>query len=340
MTTTQESGAESDRSGVHFPPQIREGLGAWLTEEVGDTVTIGSLRRTSAGYSRENWLFDATWGGVAHHLIARRDPVGSVLDTDRKVETEVLAAMAATNVPVPNLRWVDLDGRWLGRPAIVMDVVPGVCDGFVLNGALPLDQRADIARRMYDHLAHIHQVDWRALGLHTVLADPGERAADAALDDWERQLREVQRDPEPELAYVIAWLRAHAPASARTVLLHGDFKPGNVLLDGDDVSAVLDWETAHLGDPHEDLGWVTNPLRAGEHRIPEVWEPPHLLDRWSATTGWPVDPDAVHWWQVLANVKLAVIVLRGAAAFVDGRLDRMYHSPVRLYGMLLRQIGA
>jgi len=57
-------------------------------------------------------------------------------------------------------------------------------------------------------------------------------------------------------------------------------------------------------------------------------------------TGWPVDAASVHWWQVLANVKLAVIVLRGAAAFVDGRLDRMYHSPVRLYGMLLHQIGA
>jgi aminoglycoside phosphotransferase (APT) family kinase protein len=136
--TTQESGAESDRSGSHFPPQIRERLAAWLTEEVGQTVEIGSLRRTSTGYSRENWVFEATWGGIRHDLIARRDPVGSVLDTDRKVETAVLAAMAATTVPVPHLRWVDLDGHWLGRPAIVMDVVPGVCDGFVLNGARPL----------------------------------------------------------------------------------------------------------------------------------------------------------------------------------------------------------
>jgi aminoglycoside phosphotransferase (APT) family kinase protein len=321
-------------------PEIRHGLTAWLSEEVGDSVEIGSLRRTSAGFSRENWVFEATWGGVRHDLIARRDPVGSVLDTDRKVETEVLAAMAATNVPVPSLRWVDLDGHWLGRPAIVMDIVPGVCDGFVLNGGRPPEERAALARRMYAHLAHVHQVDWRALGLDKVLTDPGERAADAALDDWEAQLREVQRDPEPELTYVIAWLRASAPTSTRTVLVHGDFKPGNLLLDGDEVSAVLDWETAHLGDPHEDLGWVTNPLRAGEHRIADVWEPQHLLDHWSSITGWKADPAAVHWWQVLANVKLAVIVLRGLGNFIEGRLDRMYHSPVRLYGMLLHQIGA
>lgn len=337
---TQESGEHEGPSGGLSAPQIREGLVAWLTEEVGSAVEIGEVRRTSAGFSRENWVFAATWNGERHELIARRDPVGSVLDTDREVETAVLQAMAASNVPVPLLRWVDLEGRRLGRPAIVMDVVAGVCDGFVLNGALPIERRTDIAERMYDHLAHIHQADWHALGLGAVLTDPGDRAALAAVDDWEQQLHDVQRDPEPELAYVIAWLREHAPPNERTVLVHGDFKPGNVLLDGDEVSAVLDWETAHLGDPHEDLGWVTNPLRAGEHRIPEVWEPAHLLDRWSRTTGWPVDHDAVRWWQVLANVKLSVIVLRGLGAFVDGRLDRMYHSPVRLYGMLLHQIGA
>ena len=48
----------------------------------------------------------------------------------------------------------------------------------------------------------------------------------------------------------------------------------------------------------------------------------------------------MRWWQVLANDKLSVIVLRGLDAFVDGRLDRIYHSPVRLYGVLLTQIGA
>jgi aminoglycoside phosphotransferase (APT) family kinase protein len=338
--TCPDSRSSSGHHGYQKPTEIAEALGRWIAEEVGGEVEIGEIHRTSAGYSRENWVFDATWDGQRHDLIARRDPIGSVLDTDRVVETTVLAAMAHTDVPVPRLRWVDLDGGRLGRPSLIMDIVPGVCDGFVLNGALPLERRADIARRMYDHLAHIHQVDWRTLGLGRVLTDPGEDAALAALADWEAQLRDVQLDPQPELTYVIAWLRANAPANERTVLVHGDFKPGNVLLDGDDVSAVLDWETAHLGDPHEDLGWVTNPLRAGEHRIPDVWEPQQLLDRWSETTGWTVDGEVVRWWQVLANVKLSVIVLRGLHAFVDGRLDRIYHSPVRLYGLLLDQIGA
>ena len=319
---------------------MKEELEAWLSDEVGEAVAVDGLRRTSMGFSRENWVFDATWGGASHALIARRDPVGSVLETDRRIETAVLLAVARTGVPSPNLRWADLDGKRLGRPALLMDLAPGVCDAFVLNGELAPERRVAIAHRLYDRLADIHLLDWRALGLGDALVVPAAGSAHAAIDHWESELRRVQLDPEPELTFVLAWLRANAPTDARTALVHGDFKPGNVLLVDDDVSAVLDWETAHLGDPHEDLGWVTNPLRQGEHRIPGAWEPQDLLDRWSDRTGWPVDAEAVRWWQVLANVKLSVIVLTGSRAFVEHRLDRIHQSPVGLYRMLLDQVGA
>ncbi len=316
---------------------MKEALAAWLSDEVGAPVTIGELRRTSAGFSRENWVFDATWdGGARHHLIARRDPVGSVLETDRRVEVAVLRGLAGTDVPAPRLRWTDVEGTRLGRPALVMDLVPGACDGFVLNGTRPLGERVALAHRLYDLLAAIHLLDVTAFPLE----DPGDRAALTAVDHWEAQLRRVQLDPQPELAFVLAWLRTHAPRPVRTTLVHGDFKPGNALLDWSEWTAVLDWETAHLGDPHEDLGWVTNPLRQGEHRIPGAWEPADLLRRWSERTGWPVDADALRWWQVLANVKLSVIVLTGSRAFVEGRLDRVHQSPVRIYQLLLDQIGA
>jgi aminoglycoside phosphotransferase (APT) family kinase protein len=315
---------------------VKEALEAWLTDEVGEHVSIGELRRTSAGFSRENWVFDAAWAGSRHDLIARRDPIGSVLDTDRRVEVAVLRALAGTDVPAPTLRWFDLEGTRLGRPSLVMDLATGTCDNFVLNRSRPLDERVDLAHRLYDLLSAIHRLDVARFPLD----DPGSKAALAALDHWEGELRRVQLEPEPELAYVFEWLRARAPVNERTTLVHGDFKPGNVLLEGDTWTAVLDWETAHLGDPHEDLGWVTNPLRQGEHRITGAWEPADLLDRWSQRTGWTIDPVSVHWWQVLANAKLSVIVLTGTRALVEGRLHRIHNSPVRIYQLLLDQIGA
>lgn len=318
---------------------MRERLAAWLSDEVGSPVDIDRADRTSAGFSRENWVFDATWDGRTRHLIARRDPVGSVLDTDRAVETAVLRALERTDVPSPRLLWVDLDGERCERPCLIMDLVPGRCDSFALDADRPVEERVELAHTIYDELARIHMLDWAALGLGDAMADPGSRAAIAALDHWSSELHRVQLGPEPEMAYVASWLRANAPTNDVVRLVHGDFKPGNLLLLDDRVSAVLDWETAHLGDPHEDLGWVTNPLRAGEHRIADVWQPADLLDRWASTTGLPVDPEKVRWWQVLANFKLAVIVLTGAHAFVDGRLDRVHQSPVGIHRMMLELMG-
>ena len=318
---------------------MKDELRAWLTEAVGQAVTIERIERASYGFSRENWLFDATWAAATHALIARRDPPGSVLRTDRRAETAVLGALAATGVPVPALRWVDLDGRWTSRPCLVMERVEGTCEPFALNGARSLAERVGLAERIYDELAEIHRLDWRALGLAEVFDDPGSDAPRRELDHWTAELRSVQRHPEPELALVRRWLADHLPDTTATVLVHGDFKPGNVLLgEHDRVAAVLDWETAHLGDPHEDLGWVTNPLRAGEHRITGAWEAADLLARWSAATGLDVDPAALRWWQVLANYKLAVIVLTGTDAFHRGRLDRVHQSPTGIYRLLMSQI--
>ena len=125
-------------------PELAEALRDWVAEEVGDPhAAITGLKRTSAGFSRENWIFDLTWddGGVRRTapLIARRDPPGSVLQTDRKVETAVLRALEPTAIPAPRLRWVDLEGVRLGRPALVMDLVEGVCDGFVLSSSRPVE---------------------------------------------------------------------------------------------------------------------------------------------------------------------------------------------------------
>jgi aminoglycoside phosphotransferase (APT) family kinase protein len=326
---------------------IEPRLRAFLEEQLGasSALRIDGLRRTSSGFSRENWVFDATWteasgGPVTEPLIMRRDPVGSVLDTDRATEFALLRALEGTEVPTPVVRWLDADGVRLGRPAVVMRREEGDCDWFVLNGSRPLEVRLAIAGRFLDLLASIHLVDWRALGLGAVLDDPGPAGATTAIDHWERELRRHQIEPHPELEVVLSWLRVHAPAAQHTVLVHGDFKPGNALLRGDDIGVMLDWETAHLGDPLEDLGWITNPVRSREHQIVGSWERGHILDRYRAVTGFDVDEESVRWWNVLANYKLSVITLTGSEAFVDGRFDRVHQTPLGLYRVMFDMIGA
>ncbi|MEU8138535.1 phosphotransferase family protein [Streptodolium elevatio] len=334
-----------DTATAREPEELREQLRAWLARETGDPdLAVSPPQRTTLGFSRENWFFDAVWKTNGHgdgrtRLVARRDPVGSVLDSDRAVEAAVLAAVHRTDVPVPALHWVDLDGAEADRPTLVMDRAPGRCEPFVLAGPLPEAERAALAGKFCEQLAAIHRLDPAALGLGGVLADPGPGAAHVAVAHWDAELRKIQQAPEPELEYILAWLTATAPASGATTLVHGDFKPGNVLIEDGRVTAVLDWETAHLGDPLEDVGWVTNPLRAREHLIPGVWERDDLIAAWERHTGRTADRLAVRWWNVLANLKLTVIVMAGQHALAHGRYDRIIQTPTALHRVMLGLIS-
>lgn len=318
-------------------------LRGFLARETGEPVrAITGLRRSPAGLSRETWLFDAHIGeGPARRvepLVLRRDPArgGGLLDTDRLGELRLLRALEHCDIPTPVVLYADVDGTNLERPSLVFRRDRGVCDYLVLNGELELPRRLKLAHRFCELLAQVHLADWRQLGLDTILADPGPGAARAALDHWTATLLARGPGAYPELTAVELWLRGRAPTSQATVLVHGDFKPGNALVDGDEVVVLLDWETAHLGDPVEDLGWVTQPLRLSEHLIDGAWEQADLIDRYRSLTGFAVDAEVLAWWQAFASYKAAVIQLTGLAGYLAGTSDRLYREPAQALRILLR----
>lgn len=317
-------------------------LQAFLADQEGGTGTsIVDLRRVGVGRSRENWVFDLVRPGSdgREPLILRSDPDGGLVDTSRAVEFAVLRALEPSSLPTPRVRWLDATGAQLGSPALVMRREPGTCDYRVVNGDRPLPERRALAESFCDLLAQVHAVDWRRLGLGEVLIDPGAEAGLAELRHWEHVLRQDQLEAHPELDLAIDWLRARARPSRRTVLVHADFKPGNILLDGDRVSALLDWELAHLGDPLEDLGWVTQPLRAGEHLIDGAWTREDLLARYVATTGQQVEDGELQWWVAFSTFKTAVMQVSGLRAFTEGRSDEPYRPTRRVLSTLLTAIA-
>nr|WP_245992936.1 phosphotransferase family protein [Prauserella muralis] len=261
------------------------------------------------------------------------------MKTDRCVEFSVLKALETSELPTPYARWLDADGTWFGRPSLIMRRVPGECDYHVLRGTRPLAWRRDLAERLCDLLAAVHAVDWRRLRIGDVLPDPGMAAAAYELDRWETVLRRDQLEDYPELELALGWLRATVPPGSRTVLVHGDFKPGNVLLEDGRVTALLDWELAHLGDPLEDLGWVTQPLRAREHTIARAWSNEDLIARYEHTTGAQVDRASLAWWTAFAAFKTAVMQVSGLRSFLDGRSEEPFRPTRAVLGTLLDAVG-
>ena len=293
-------------------------------------LRVSGLRRIPGGASRETWSFDAEWTeqgeGRRGSFVIRRDPDASLLVTERDVEFRVMEAVAAHGVPVPKMFWLETESHWLERPFFVMERIDG-CETnpqTVLLDPRFFQSRAALADNFVQILARIHAVDWAKLGLD-FLGVPADTGACGAMEieSWEAVVDRDALEPQPVLRAAFAWLRHHLPPPAqRIVLVHADYRTGNFLCDSDgQIKGVLDWEMTHLGDPMEDIAWACiRPWRwLGNELIGGLMEREDFYRQYSDASGLRIDEEAVLFWEVLGNVKLAAIFLTGARSFCDGR---------------------
>jgi aminoglycoside phosphotransferase (APT) family kinase protein len=310
-------------------------VAAYLQHKMPDArdVSVSRLWRIPGGASRETWSCDATWregdSAVARGLILRRDPEASLLETERHVEFRVYQALQNTGVPVPEVYWLEADPHWLERPFFVMRRLAGETSPQRLVASAFGGHAEAIARQKVEILACIHALDWRALGLDFLGPPDGPgRCAELEIERWEAIMRAQALEPQPALELAIAWLRAHQPVAQKIALVHADYRTGNFLVDGDRIAGVLDWEMVHLGDPLEDVAWPC--LRswrwAGDGRVGALLPRDEFYRRYEAASGLRVDREAVRFWEVLGNLKLAVIFLTGARSFVEGRSKDAVHA--------------
>ena len=327
---------------------LADGLAAYLAHRKPGAggIAVENVYRIPGGASRETWAFDARWteGGKLSEraFILRRDPDASLLETDRDVEFRVMEAAHNAGVPVPRMFWLEQDASWLQRPFFVMERIDG-CETSptkVLMDPRFFPVRAQVAQQFVDILAQIHALDWRAAGLD-FLGVPQDEASCGLMEveRWEAIVDKDAMEPQPVLRAAFRWLRRHPPAPAqRITLVHADYRTGNFLCHPDGrILGILDWEMTHLGDPLEDLGWaLIRPWRwLGNEWMGGLLERGDFYQRYEAASGLRVDEEAVRFWEVLGNVKLAAIFLTGARSFCEGRT----RSPMMaLLGRNLRRL--
>ena len=284
----------------------------WIATVTGGVVV--NAERTVQGGSRGTWLVDVDLpDGRRREIVLRRDTgTGPFAGTEFTLEREaaVYRALADTEVAIPGLVAVSPDGS-----ALLAERVRG-SDNF--DAIRDDEERARVVDSFLQQLAALHRVDVAALDLPGFArpSTPEEHALQE-IERWERIFAERIRRPVPLVRFALEWCRRHVPSTVdRTVLCWGDVGPGNFLHDDGRVSALLDWELAHLGDPMDDLAFFaarTNLLFEG--RFGGLGD---CLRRYTELAGIDVDMARLEFYEVLVLVKFLLSCL--------GALDNRAHS--------------
>jgi aminoglycoside phosphotransferase (APT) family kinase protein len=279
------------------------------------TVTVDNLRVLTGGASRATWAFEAVTDTGSRDLILRIGPPDEI-HASMELEAAALGRAAATGAPVPHVLVADNSTGPLGNPFLVCDFVGGETIVRRIQRALDDDSRAGLVRQCASALAAIHRADPAGIGLP---------AADQ-LDEWHAQLDEMD-DTTAAFEWAFRWLAANRPPPSRNVLVHGDFRMGNLIVDTDAaparLAAVLDWELTHGGEVYEDLAWFC--IRAWRFGAPEALGAGGLgsiedfLKSYEEASGTPVDRGAMHWWLVLSTLRWGVICRYQAERHLSGQ---------------------
>jgi aminoglycoside phosphotransferase (APT) family kinase protein len=301
---------------------LAERLELYLTRHWGAPTQVAGLSRIPGGASRETYRFDATVGGVLRPLILRRDPPGSLIDTDRSLEYLAFQSFHG-RAPVPEPIVLEAQGAELERPFFIMERVDGgvAASPFTVQPYGPHAQA--IGEAFFTALGAIAAADPLQLPLGATAPLPApEDCWRVALDHWSNVIEADEQHPQPIVRAAIRRLRRAPPPPAVAVrVVHGDYRTGNFLHDGQGtILAILDWEMAHLGDPLEDLAWAIDPLwgHYDEALVAGMISRADALRLWSQASGLQINPEALAWWELFSSVKGQAIWTSAAREYRNG----------------------
>ncbi|MFK7945174.1 MAG: phosphotransferase family protein [Paracoccaceae bacterium] len=209
----------------------------------------------------------------SNRYVLRKKPPGQLLPSAHAVDREyrVMSALQDSAVPVPRVLHLCLDRDIIGTEFYLMEMV----EGRVFHDPSLPDLSPEARRQFYDgyirSLAALHAIDPAKIGLQDFGRPKG--FITRQITRWSKQYQATQTEPIEAMDKLIDWLPANIPDDDQAAIVHGDFRPGNVIAGGEDtnIKAILDWELCALGHPLADLGYClanyyTDTLATGTFR--------------------------------------------------------------------------
>lgn len=276
-------------------------------------------QRLTGGAVMESWRFEA--GGEA--FVLRRAPSLAFMEGrpyGHATEAALIEAARAKGVTAPQVVVVLEQADGLGS-GFIMRALPGTADPKLILGC---DDAEGLLREAARDLARIHLLTQGDVPAGVPVMDYA-----AAIADLKAQFMDAGAD-RPIIALGIKWLEENCPPAIKPVLNHGDYRMGNLMVEGSRLTGVLDWEIAHFGDPHEDLAFGCMAVwRFARYDRPALGlgSLADYFAAYEAESGRPVDPARFRFWTIYRTVWWALGCLKMAAQWRSGA-DRMLERVV------------
>jgi aminoglycoside phosphotransferase (APT) family kinase protein len=307
-------------------PEERHRLEQWLAAALAARqVRVADARRLAGGAIQENLALELDVAGGpragTHRVVLRRDAASTVAVSRPRLEEYALLSVAhRAGVPVAEPWAACGDPDVLGKPFYLMARVEGEARGArLVKDPAVLARGGELVAELGGVLARIHALRPPLPELPFLVAPADPLAARIA------ELRshlDALGEPQPVLEWGLRLVERAPPPPGGIVLVHGDFRTGNLMLRGGRLVAVLDWEFAGLSDPLEDLGWMLAKcwrFGAVERECGGLGPREPFLEAYAEAAGRAVDRRTVRVWELVATLRWAVVALMQAERHTSGR---------------------
>ena len=276
----------------------------WAAGAVRGGARVGKVQALHG--EQGPWRVSVECRGVTTEVVLRAPTPridGSMIATG----AAALEVAERHGLPAPRLIDADLAGDVAGVPSTVETVVPGTSDW-------PAPTTVERLRVAGAALARIHAV---AMAPQEHLPF---RPRPIAVDDFAADRRNDRMPTTPLLQAADELIAAYGVPPNQHVYVHGDVWPGNLIWNGDDVAALIDWKTAGVGAPGVDLSELRKQVAITFD--PEA--PAHVLDGWQRAAG--TTANDVAFWDVVAALNTPTVLEGPATGRRDAFLRRALAS--------------
>ena len=281
-----------------------------------------SFERIFGGASRETYKIEVSHDeNKIERLILRVTQDSSLIETDQKTEYLAYSAYQDSSVPVPVLLDMSEDSDILGAPFMLMKELQGAAASpFTPNIYSP--HEVELGEQFWSILGEIAKKEIQEDIFKSFLRELKEPCWKNELDKWAKVIHEDSIGVEPILEAGIRSLYKNPPKEPeRITMVHGDYRSGNFLYLDDQITGILDWEMAHLGNPLEDLAWALSPIWSWQDKERPAYliEKEKAIEIWQNSSNINLDRKDLQWWELFAAVKGMAIWISAGNEFKSGK---------------------